>query len=235
MLFFAVALLSASAAKSKSKLTPLKDTNENCQYWASIGECDKNPGYMSKNCALSCSSSKSEEEESPSQMNANSEFNSFYEIVETDILGKEINFEQFRGKVVYIVNVASYCGYTAENYEIFRRLSEYRSSGLLEIVIAPCNQFGFQEPGDAVAISKFAAKNKFDGIILSKADVNGDLTRPAFRYLKQMTNRQIVGWNFDGKFLVDRSGQVHVPSSGGDVVADVVALIEEGGEGQGDL
>ena len=64
---------------------------------------------------------------------------SFYDIIEEDIDGDEIDFDSFRGSIVYIVNVASQCGYTAENYELFRSLSKYRSAGL-EIVIAPCNQ-----------------------------------------------------------------------------------------------
>jgi glutathione peroxidase len=171
---------------ASAKIRAKEDANENCNYWASIGECSKNPGYMLKNCALSCDTFTSKTPDKSS-------FGWFYDIIETDITGKELNFENFRNKVVYIVNVASHCGYTAENYETFRRLKPFRERGL-EIVIAPCNQFGYQEPGDGVAISKFATRNEFEGIILSKADVNGDLTRPAFKFLKQVTNRQIIGW-----------------------------------------
>jgi glutathione peroxidase len=64
---------------------------------------------------------------------------SFYDIIETDFLGNEIIFDRFKGKVVYLINVASYCGYTAENYDMLRHLRQYRDRGL-EIVIAPCNQ-----------------------------------------------------------------------------------------------
>lgn len=68
-----------------------------------------------------------------------SDINSLYDVVETDIDGKDISFDSFRGSIVYIVNVASQCGYTAENYELFRKLQQYRSNGVV-MVIAPCNQ-----------------------------------------------------------------------------------------------
>lgn len=102
---------------------------------------------------------------------------------ERDIKGNVLDFSKFQGKVLYIVNVASYCGYTAENYELFRNLKKYRSQGL-EIIIAPCNQFGSQEPGSAKAIYDFAETQEFEGLILEKGDVNGENTRPLFKYLK---------------------------------------------------
>jgi glutathione peroxidase-family protein len=115
------------------------------------------------------------------------------DIVEHGIDGEEINFEQFRGKVVYVVNVASHCGYTATNYELLRRLKPYVDQGL-EIVIAPCNQFGGQEPGDESTITAFARKQGYQGIILSKADVNGPSSRPLYAYLKQVTGKTHISW-----------------------------------------
>lgn len=115
------------------------------------------------------------------------------DIIEHDIDGNEISFEQFRGKVVYIVNVASKCGYTATNYELLRRLKPYVDQGL-EIIIAPCNQFGGQEPGDGNVITFFARKQGYQGIILSKADVNGPSSRPVFSYLKAVTGKSHIAW-----------------------------------------
>ena len=60
---------------------------------------------------------------------------SFYEIVEKDISGNEVLFEKFRGKVVYAVNVASQCGYTHENYEMFRYLKKYRPHGTFTLCL----------------------------------------------------------------------------------------------------
>ena len=62
-----------------------------------------------------------------------------YDIIETDINGNTVDFNDFKNSIVYIVNVASQCGYTAQNYEIFRSLSKYKNEGF-QIVIAPCNQ-----------------------------------------------------------------------------------------------
>ena len=70
----------------------LRDLNENCPGWANSGECQKNPDYMLYNCAKSC------HQDVP---------DSFYDIKAEDIDGEMIDFERFRGIVVYIVNVAS--------------------------------------------------------------------------------------------------------------------------------
>ena len=75
----------------------------------------------------------------PKLRNGGSTIASFYDIVETDIDGNTVDFSSFRGSIVYIVNVASQCGYTAQNYETFRSLAKYKDEGL-QIVIAPCNQ-----------------------------------------------------------------------------------------------
>jgi len=135
---------------------------------------------------------------------------SFYSITEPNLdpRAKEVVFESFKGKVVYVVNVASQCGYTRENYESFRMLAPLREQGL-EIVLAPCNQFGAQEPGDHVAIARFAKQEDFEGIILKKSDVNGPKTRPLFRYLKNASGYSFIQWNFDGKFLISKTGVVH--------------------------
>ena len=118
---------------------------------------------------------------------------SFYDIVEKDIDGKNVSFSQFKGKIVYIVNVASFCGYTESNYKILRDLKRYREYGL-ELVIFPCNQFGEQEPGSKIAINYFASTQGFEGIIMKKDDVNGAKERPTFKYLKEVTGRGDIRW-----------------------------------------
>lgn len=146
--------------------------------------------YMLSDCAKSCS------ELSKAGMNVqeSTTIRSFYDITgESDIHGNSIDFNQFRDKLVYVVNVASHCGYTQSNYEILRNLKPYKKHGL-EIIIAPCNQFGAQEPGDTTAIKHFAQTQQYEGIILSKADVNGAGTRPLFKYLKSAANKQHINW-----------------------------------------
>ena len=60
------------------------------------------------------------------------------------ILGKDFSFENFKGKVVYGVNVASKCGYTASGYALLSKIAEMKDKGV-EVAIFPCNQFGAQE------------------------------------------------------------------------------------------
>lgn len=146
--------------------------------------------YMLSDCAKSCSELSTNSISSQESKN----IGSFYDISgESDIYGNSIDFNQFRNKVVYVVNVASHCGYTQSNYEILRKLKQYKTNGF-EIIIAPCNQFGAQEPGDETAIRNFAQGQQYDGIILSKADVNGASTRPLFKYLKTATSKQHISW-----------------------------------------
>jgi len=219
MFVIRVLLLCAVLVCGLSALEHFKtDQNDSCEQWASIGECDKNPKYMLKNCALSCSKVG---KPSPPPRDA---VGTFYGLADTDINDNQVSFERFRNKVVLIVNVASYCGYTAENYELFRSLRKYVPWGL-EVAIFPSNQFGQQEPGSAEDIIKFANQQQFDGLIMSKGDVNGPNTRPAFKFLKQYKENRDVGWNFEGKFLIDRSGKVIVP--GQNVEAEIKALLEQ--------
>lgn len=155
--------------------------------------------------------------------------NSFYEIREKDINGLIVDFAQFQGKVVYIVNVASHCGYTESNYQMIRSLmSKYGDS--LEVILFPCNQFGAQEPGSGPEIKSFAASKGYSGLIMSKGDVNGNNVRPTFKFLKDRTAKTYITWytlavqstnvqkficdtfkirNFDGKFIVDKTGTPH--------------------------
>lgn len=106
---------------------------ERCSTWASSGECTANPTYMLRNCGKSCRPFVT------AKNNAVATFTDFYDISERDIYGNLVYFEQFRGQTVFVVNVASQCGYTAENYKLLQQLSSLRSKHF-EILIFPCNQ-----------------------------------------------------------------------------------------------
>lgn len=178
-----------------------EDQNEHCSYWASIGECINNPNYMLNNCYKSClkenqqlgQQQQGQGQGQGQQDKKNNIPQSFYDIIENDINGNIINYQQFRNKLVYIVNVASQCGYTNENYELLKLLSPLRSNKF-EILIFPCNQFGSQEPGNPLQITNFAQSRGYNGIIMSKGDVNGPNTRPTFQFLKQATNKKNINW-----------------------------------------
>ena len=99
----------------------------------------------------------------------------------------------------------------------------------LEIVLAPCNAFGGQEPGDADAIHGFARSKGFRGIIMKKGEVNGPDTRPSFKFLKAFGEKLRIDWNFDGKFIVDKRGNVHLPSE--DLEDQIINYLSEDADG----
>ena len=77
----------------------------------------------------------------------------FHQLSATSLQGQPINFSDFEGRVVLIVNTASKCGFTYQ-YESLQALhNKYASQGLV-ILGFPCNQFGQQEPGDATQIEQ---------------------------------------------------------------------------------
>ena len=116
--------------------------------------------------------------------------------------------------------------YFSENYDVFKKLAKYRSQSF-ELILAPCNQFGQQEPGDKAAIYNFAKKNDFEGIILAKEDVNGPKARSVFRYLKNATGVPNIAWNFDGKFLVSKSGKIFHVSDNHELEGMIKELLSE--------
>jgi hypothetical protein len=76
----------------------------------------------------------------------------FYDIVEKDANGEMIKFDKFKGKVVYGVNVASKCGYTASGYALLSKVSKMPG---VEVALFPCNQFLGQEPGSDADVANF--------------------------------------------------------------------------------
>ena len=148
--------------------------------------------------------------------------------------GKEIDFKEFEGKVLLIVNTATRCGFTPQYKELEAMYEKYHAEGL-EILDFPCNQFGEQAPGTIQEIHTFCTANfdiqfpQFD-----KIDVNGANEHPLYTYLKsqkgfggfdttdqrgkfmdEMMRKQDadydkksdIKWNFT-KFLISRDGRV---------------------------
>ena len=98
--------------------------------------------------------------------------------------GKELDFEQFKGKVLLIVNTASKCGLTPQFKGLEELNQKYKDQGLV-IIGFPCNQFKEQDPGSDGQIEEFCQLNY--GVtfqIMKKIDVNGDAADPIFVYLK---------------------------------------------------
>ena len=79
---------------------------------------------------------------------------SLYDLEVRTIAGETIRLEQFRGKVLLIVNVASHCGFTPQYAGLEALYRAYRDRGF-EVLGFPCNQFGGQEPGNETEIKNF--------------------------------------------------------------------------------
>ena len=77
----------------------------------------------------------------------------FYDFKATSLQGKEKNMEEYKGKVVVVVNTASKCGLTPQYEGLEKLYKEYKDKGLV-VLGFPCNQFGGQEPGGEKEISE---------------------------------------------------------------------------------
>jgi len=75
-----------------------------CDDWANMGECDANPNYMWEHCEDSCTKVETKRHSEIAHIG------SFFELSAMDIDQNMVDFEEFRGKVTIVVNVASYCG-----------------------------------------------------------------------------------------------------------------------------
>lgn len=133
----------------------------------------------------------------------------FYDFSAKDIRGQEKSLEDYKGKVVLVVNTASKCGFTPQYQGLEELYKKYKDDGFV-VLGFPCNQFGGQEPGDADEIASFCELNYGVSFpIFDKVDVNGDNTHPVFKYLKAELGGFLnsgIKWNFT-KFLLDKQGK----------------------------
>jgi glutathione peroxidase len=128
-----------------------------------------------------------------------------------DIEGKSVSLEQYRGKVLMLVNVASKCGLTPQYEGLEKLYRTYKDRGLV-ILGFPANNFAGQEPGTNEEIKSFCSLNyNVTFPLFSKISVKGADIHPLFKFLTdQETNPRFGGeikWNFN-KFLVDKNGQI---------------------------
>lgn len=147
--------------------------------------------------------------------------------------GEMLNLEQYKGKVIVVVNTATGCGFTPHYEPLEAMYEKYHEAGL-EIIDVPCNQFAGQTPGTDEEIHQFCAlKYNTQFPQMKKADVNGENAIPLFTFLKSQKgfegfgkgvkamamstllkkidknykNNPDIKWNFT-KFVVDREGNV---------------------------
>ena len=158
---------------------------------------------------------------------------SLYDYSVKDRTGNEVSLEQYRDKVVLVVNTATGCGFTPQYKELEEMYEKYHDQGL-EILDIPCNQFAGQTPGTDEEIHEFCTlryNTQFPQ--MKKSEVNGENELPLYTWLKSQKgfagfghgpmalamsamlkkiekdykNNPAIKWNFT-KFLVGRDGEV---------------------------
>jgi glutathione peroxidase len=136
---------------------------------------------------------------------------SLYDIPLTTLDGKPANLGEHSGEVMLAVNVASKCGFTPQ-YEALQQLQETYADKGFTVLGFPCNQFLFQESGDADKIASFCSMTY--GVtfpMFEKLKVKGGGQHPLYAELTQTPDAKgkagNVKWNFE-KFLINRDGEV---------------------------
>lgn len=157
-----------------------------------------------------------------------------YDYKAKNIDGEEIKLEQYKGKVLLIVNTASKWGFTPQFAGLQKLYEDYKDKGF-EVLGFPSNQFLEQDPGTNAEIHNFCQINYgVDFTMFEKIDVRGDNAHPLFKYLTaeapfqgldiksekgSSLNKFLqekfphylegseIKWNFT-KFLIDKDGAV---------------------------
>ncbi|MCR9185840.1 MAG: glutathione peroxidase [Halieaceae bacterium] len=146
--------------------------------------------------------------------------------------GKAATLEDYRGKVLLVVNTASKCGFTPQFAGLEKLFETYRERGFT-VLGFPCNQFGKQDPGSNDEIMEFCQVNYGVSFpMFAKVDVNGATADPLFQHLKKQApgalGSQGIKWNFT-KFLIDTEGNVvkrYAPTTRPDDIArDIETLL----------
>lgn len=130
---------------------------------------------------------------------------SLYDFKINSLEGKSVDFSQFKGKTLLIVNTASECGYTPQYADLQEVHKQH--GGKLTILGFPANNFGGQEPGTNAQIATFCQKNY--GVtfqMFEKISVKGNDQHPLYAWLKEKTGKEPT-WNFC-KYLVRPDGTV---------------------------
>jgi glutathione peroxidase len=159
--------------------------------------------------------------------------NTIYQFSAESNSGDQVNFADYKGKVLLIVNTASKCGFTPQYDGLEALYQKYKFDGFT-VIGFPCDQFGHQEPGSNEEIEEFCRLNH--GVtfpLMAKSDVNGENANEVFKWLysekpfagwgdsetgkfmdgmlsrndPDYASNPDIKWNFT-KFLIDRNGKV---------------------------
>ena len=131
----------------------------------------------------------------------------FYDFKIDSIIGDEINFKDYEGKAILVVNTASYCGFTKQYDDLQSLWEKYKSEGLIVLGI-PSNTFN-QEKSSEKEIKEFCEVNFNISFPLSKlTEVKGENAHPLYIWAKENHGKSAVPkWNFH-KILINKQGKI---------------------------
>lgn len=135
---------------------------------------------------------------------------SIYDFQMKDADGQMVDFNEYKNKVLLIVNTATGCGFTPQYEGLEALYKKYQKDGF-EILDFPCNQFASQAPGSDSEIKSFCQLT-YDTTFrqFSKIEVKGKNQAPLYKYLTENQGGILgseIKWNFT-KFLIDRDGNI---------------------------
>ena len=133
----------------------------------------------------------------------------FFDLNIKNINKEIINFSDFKGKTILLVNVASNCGFTKQYDGLQTLYEKYKEKNFIVIGI-PSNQFGGQEPGSNNEIKDFCETNfNITFPLTDKVNVKGDNAHPIYKWAKENHgNSTVPKWNFH-KILINNNGKIH--------------------------
>ena len=129
-----------------------------------------------------------------------------YDIEIESITGEIISLSKYKGKTIFLVNVASNCGFTKQYDDLQKLWEKYREKDLI-VIGMPSNQFGGQEPGSNTEIKDFCETNfNINFPMTSKQDVKGENAHEIYKWAKISYGKSAVPkWNFH-KILINNEG-----------------------------
>lgn len=130
---------------------------------------------------------------------------SIYDFKLKSLSGQEVDFSQFLGKNLLIVNTASKCGYTYQYKELQKLHEQYGDR--VTVLGFPANDFLWQEPGSNKSIEQFCQINYGVSFrMFEKLSVKGFNQHPLYTWLQSKSGKR-PSWNFC-KYIIDKSGNV---------------------------
>ena len=133
----------------------------------------------------------------------------FFDHTIKNINNEIINLDQYKGKTILLVNVASKCGFTKQYTGLQELYEKYKDKDFYVIGV-PSNQFGGQEPGSNAEIKNFCETNfNITFPLTDKVNVKGDNAHEIYKWAKKnYGNSAVPKWNFH-KILINKDGKIH--------------------------